>query len=305
VSEPTKTTLYTIKLTLEQLTKLQKHLDHLLWGFYEVDHAMFAFKGDKVNVVGYKSGKLVVQGKKTEEFITNILEPEITGEAKLGYDEVHHPEWYELHAGLDESGKGDLFGPLVVATVIADGDMVRSWIDKGIKDSKAIGSDRRILELEKIIRGTDGVVVETAFAGMPKYNELYSKFKNLNRLLGWFHARALEAALDRRPAPWGLLDQFSKQPITAGFLKKHKGFDLKQRTKAESDPVVAAASIVARAHYVRAIQQLEQTAGLSIPKGAGSQAAQALRDLIRKFGPECTRDYVKEHFKTVSEVLNS
>jgi ribonuclease HIII len=300
-----KTTLYTIALTPEQMESLKRNLDRRLWAFYEVDHAAFAFKGDKVNVVAYKSGKLVVQGKQTESFVTNILEPEVTKSPQLGYDEVHHPEWYEPHAGMDESGKGDLFGPLVVATVIADGEMVRTWMQKGVKDSKAIGSDQRIFDLEKIIRTTQGVVVETAFAGMPKYNELYAKFNNLNRLLAWFHARALEAALNRRLVPWGLLDQFSKQPITASFLKEHKGFDLRQRTKAESDPVVAAASIIARAQYVRAIRALEEQAGMEIPKGSGSQAAQALRELVAKKGRDCTSAFVKEHFKTVAEVVGS
>ena len=41
------------------------------------------------------------------------LEPDVTMAPKLGYDEVHHPDWFEPHAGLDESGKGDLFGPVI------------------------------------------------------------------------------------------------------------------------------------------------------------------------------------------------
>ena len=298
-------TLYTIKLDSGQMEKLKQHLDYHLWEYYEVDHALFGFRNDKINVVGYKSGKLVVQGKKTEDFITNILEPEITKTPLLGYDEVHHPEWFELHAGMDESGKGDLFGPLVTATVIADGDMVRDWIKKGIRDSKAIGSDRAILDLEKKIRATKGVIIETAWANMVKYNELYTKFGNLNKMLAWFHARALETALDKKQVPWGLLDQFSKQPLTRGFLKTHKGFDLRQRTKAESDPVVAAASIIARAQYVKSIQRLEEESGMKIPKGAGKQAADALRKLVEKFGPGCVHHYAKVHFKTVAEVLGS
>ncbi|HOO92552.1 MAG TPA: DUF3378 domain-containing protein, partial [Opitutales bacterium] len=193
--QPAKKTLYSIKLTSDQIEKLRKRLIAAQWEPFEVEYSAIAFKGNKVNVVAYTSGKTVIQGKETEAFISEILEPEITGEALLGYDEVHHPEWYEPHAGLDESGKGDLFGPVVAATVIADGDMVRDWIKAGIRDSKSVSSDKQIFALEKIIRGTDGVIVETAFAGMPKYNELYAKFRNLNRLLAWFHARALENAL--------------------------------------------------------------------------------------------------------------
>ena len=95
----------------------------------------------------------------TQDFVQDVLEPEIILVAELGYEEVHHPEWFEAHAGMDESGKGDLFGPVICATVIADGDMVRQWMDAGIKDSKKI-SDGQIVRLEKVILKTKGVVVE-------------------------------------------------------------------------------------------------------------------------------------------------
>lgn len=300
--QPAKKTLYSIKLTSDQIEKLRKRLIAAQWEPFEVEYSAIAFKGNKVNVVAYTSGKTVIQGKETEAFISEILEPEITGEALLGYDEVHHPEWYEPHAGLDESGKGDLFGPVVAATVIADGDMVRDWIKAGIRDSKSVSSDKQIFALEKIIRGTDGVIVETAFAGMPKYNELYAKFRNLNRLLAWFHARALENALNRRMVQWGLLDQFAKQNITEKFLKQYAGFELRQRTRAESDPVVAAASIIARAEFVRRIQSLSETSGITIPKGAGSQSETAASELIRVHGKEALPHYVKMHFKTVEKL---
>jgi len=134
-------TSYTIVLTEEQMTKLQAWCDHRLWTPFEVEYAKFAFKGDGVNVVCYNSGKCVIAGKKTEDFVTYVLENEITGNPQLGYDEVHHPDWFEAHAGLDESGKGDLFGPLVSACVVAEVGVARGWMDAGVKDSKAISSD--------------------------------------------------------------------------------------------------------------------------------------------------------------------
>src|SRR5690606_29641756 len=117
-------------------------------------------------------------------------EPQVTGEALLGYDEVHHPDRYEDHAGLDESGKGDLFGPLVSACVIADGDMIRDWVTMGIRDSKKVG-DRQARELAAKIRKTRGAVVETTWSSMPKYNEMMGKPRaNLNLLLAWMHAKS-------------------------------------------------------------------------------------------------------------------
>ena len=142
-----------------------------------------------------------------------FLEPEITLSPQFGYEEVHHPEWFEAHAGLDESGKGDLFGPVVCATVIADGDMVRDWMDKGIKDSKRLG-DSQIFKMEKVILKTKGAVVEKAWCGMRRYNELMARPRaNLNTLIAWLHSKALEAALEKRSVAWGMLDQFSRQPL--------------------------------------------------------------------------------------------
>jgi ribonuclease HIII len=296
--------LYTIKLTQEQLEKLGERLDgdgSGVWFHYDVAYSQYAFKGDGVNVVGYQSGKLVVQGKKTEDFVRDVLEAEITGDARLGYDEVHHPEWYTLHAGCDESGKGDLFGPLITACVVADEAMVRHWIELGVADSKKL-TDGSILKLDKEIRKTKGVVIETAFARMEKYNELYYKFdKNLNKLLAWYHGKALNAALDKRPAPWGLLDQFTKQKLVDAYVKDRKDFRLESRTKAESDPVVAAASIVARAVYVREMKRLSDEYGEELKKGASGEVLKQAKRIFEAKGVEGLGNCAKMHFKTAYE----
>ena len=109
---PQKKTFYAIELDSAKLDRVREICDRRMWETYDVAFAQFAFKGPKVNIVGYESGKLVIQGKETEDFILNTLEPEVTGEAVFGYDEVLHPDWFEEHAGLDESGKGDFFGPV-------------------------------------------------------------------------------------------------------------------------------------------------------------------------------------------------
>ncbi len=304
--EPNQQTLYTITLTPEQLAKLERICDKRMYGFYHVDHSLFAFKGpyDQVNIVAYKSGKVVIQGKGTEGFVQNVLEPEITGEPRLGYDEVHHPEWFEPHAGVDEAGKGDLFGPLVSCCVIADGDMVRHWLAEGVKDSKNL-TDGSVLRLEKVILRTKGVVVRKTLAGMSRYNELMSRpGANLNKLLAWFHARSVAAALQARRVEWGLLDQFSKAPLTQRQLKQDGiDFDLRMRTGAESDPVVAAASICARAEFVRQLHKLSAEFGEELKKGAGAAVKEQARQLVAKLGPHRLKDFAKVHFKTAYEVL--
>lgn len=302
--EPQKITLYTIALNDEQMKKLEGICDQRVWEYYAVDYARFAFKAkhEKVNIVAYESGKLVIQGKGTEEFVRDTLEAKITGEPRLGYEEFYNPEWFESHAGLDEAGKGDLFGPLITCCVIADGDMVREWLKKGIKDSKRM-TDSSIINIEKIIRNTRGVIVQTAFCGMIKYNQLMSKPRaNLNRLMAWLHARALKDALKKKPVNWGLLDQFSKEPLVQKMIKD-ENFDLRMRTKAESDPVVAAASICARAEFLRQMDNLTKKAGEPLKKGASSEVKKQAQRIVGKLGPDALGDFAKLHFKTAREVL--
>ncbi|MDR1666043.1 MAG: ribonuclease HIII [Puniceicoccales bacterium] len=294
-------TSYTLTLSEEQVEALGRWCDARCWSFYSVPYARFAFRGDQVNVVAYGSGKVVIQGKKTETFVTYVLEAEITKTPQLGYEEIQHPEWFQPHAGMDESGKGDFFGPLVVACVVADGVMVRHWLSHHLKESKKVASDGAVLKLDKLVRGTKGVVVQTAFAGMSKYNELYRKFGNLNELLSWFHAKALEGALKRKAVSWGLLDQFARRASVSKYFKA-EGFVLRQRQKAEDDPIVAAASIVARAEYLRALRDLRQKSGIELPKGAGSKVKEQGRKLLSSVGMDRLGEFAKLHFKTAHEL---
>jgi ribonuclease HIII len=304
--KPKAKTLYTLKLTHEQMAKLKAALEKRLWFERAVPYSAFAYENNKVNVTVYKSGKLVVQGKATEEFVQNILEPEVTGEALMGYDEIHHPDWFELHAGCDEAGKGDVFGPLVTACVISGAETTRSLMKAGVRDSKKI-SDGEIMKLEKIIRGTQGVVVKSAQCSMEKYNELMGKpGANLNRLLSWLHSRALGDALSEKSvsaegnAPrWGLLDQFSRRDNVDQYLAR-PDFELRRRTKAESDPVVAAASIIARAGFLRGMRNLSVEAGEKLMKGASQLAQAQFAKLREKFGAQEMRKYAKLHFKLKS-----
>ncbi len=305
--EPKKITSYTIKLDDAQMEKLRAATAAKHWEQVEVPYARFAFKGPKVNVTAYTSGKVVVAGKDTEDFVQNVIESEVTGAPKLGYDEVLHPDWFEAHAGLDESGKGDLFGPVVAATVIADESAVQAWLKAGVRDSKTI-VDSQILKLDDIIRATPGVVVESRYITMPEYNRVMGRpFASLNRLLAQHHADALDAALKRKWVPRGLLDQFSKEPLVQREMKK-KGlerFQLDMRTKAEEDPVVAAASIVARAEFVRVMNALSREFGDKLQKGAGAPAKAQASVLIEKFGARALGDFAKLHFRTCYEVVSA
>jgi ribonuclease HIII len=294
---------YVLQLTEDQMSRLFRWCDERCWSFYSVPYARFAFRGDQVGVVGYESGKVVVQGKKTESFVTDILEGEITRMPQLGYEEILHPDWFEPHAGMDESGKGDFFGPLVASCVIADGEHVRHWLKNNLKESKKTSGDAHILRLDKMIRETRGVVVHTAYATVKKYNELYEKFGNLNELLAWMHAVAIDGALRQRRVPWGLLDQFSKRPIVNKYLKT-KDFVLRQRTRAEDDPVVAAASVVARAVYIREMRTLGGRCGIPLAKGVNATVHDQGRQLLQTIGLDRLGEFAKMHFRTAHNIQN-
>jgi ribonuclease HIII len=295
---------FTVKLSDDQADKLLDICEMRGFERYDVDYARYAFRGEALNLVMYSSGKLVLQGKSAAEFVTFTLEPYVTQEFVFGNDEVYHSEWFVPHAGLDESGKGDFFGPVVTACVIAGGDEVRTLQKIGVKDSKSVSSDRAIFAMEKKILSVEGIVAESMALSMEKYNELYGRFgSNLNRLLGWMHANSLGNALRRRYVSDGLLDQFSKQPIVQGFLRKDfPEFVLTMRTKAESDPVVAAASIIARAEYVRQLEALSKEMDVILPKGAGRNVLAIGREIFVRDGAEGLAKCSKVHFKTFNEI---
>src|SRR5215468_4518010 len=191
-------TSYTAKLTGEQAEALKVSLEMRSYKFREVPYARFAAENNTTNVVFYESGKLVVQGKGTQDFVEFVLEPEILKEAKLGYETVLNPELLLPRLGVDESGKGDFFGPLCVAGVYVNESVIRSWKDIGIRDSKHISSDKRIKDLAELIRKTPNCVTSVVPIGNEAYNRLYTKMRSVNTLLAWGHARVIENLMGQR-----------------------------------------------------------------------------------------------------------
>jgi len=239
-----------------------------------------------------------------EDFVQFELEPKILGEAKLGYEEVHLPEMFEPHFGVDESGKGDFFGPLVIAGVYVDREIARKLLDAGVQDSKRIGSDARIGALAQIIRKTANGLVETVLIGPQKYNDLYQKFGNLNKLLGWGHARVIENLLAKKPdCPRALSDQFADARVVQQSLLRHgRKIDIEQRTKAESDIAVAAASILAREAFVSWLERRGKELGLRLERGASANVKETAKKLVEMKGSGALRDVAKIHFRTAHEV---
>lgn len=299
-------TSYTKPLTHDQAKTLRGILDGLGFRFETKPYCLYAATKTGCNVLVYEKGpKVLVQGKGTEDFVINTLEPLVLQKAELGYEEVNQPEMFQPHIGVDESGKGDFFGPLVIAGAYVDGRIARQLLDAGVMDSKRIGTDSKIFSLAKIIKDMPGLAWDVIAIGPEKYNELHKKFGNLNRLLAWGHATVIENLLAKRPdCPQALSDQFANPSVLKRALgEKGKLIELIQRTKAESDPAVAAASILARERFVGWMDQASERGGIKLPKGASARVKSAAKQLIAKHGAEALPKVAKMHFKTSAEVL--
>jgi ribonuclease HIII len=298
-------TIYTGKLTGEQGTALAAALKGRNWDTREVPYARFAFESPKCNVVFYESGKLVVQGKGTAEFVEFLLEPEILKQAKVGYEAILNPELMLPRIGVDESGKGDFFGPLCIAGVYVNETVIKSWAELGVRDSKNISSDKRISELAEKIRKTAGCVVNVVAIGNEAYNRLYSKMKSVNAMLAWGHARVIENLMGMRyqmnPLPVkAISDQFaaSKSVIEKALMSEGRTIELVQRHKAEEDIAVAAASILARDEFVKGVAKLEHQFGIKLPKGASAAVDAAAKQLVEERGAPSLGAVSKLHFRT-------
>src|SRR2546421_1078079 len=161
---------YTHPLSPELANKLRELLQGLEFQFSPKEYTLFFAQKNKLSVAVYEKGpKVLTQGRGVEDFVQFELEPKILGEAKLGYEEVHSPEMFEPHFGVDESGKGDFFGPLVIAGVYVDRGIARELLDAGVVDSKRIDSDTRIRSLAETIRKATGGLHETGLIGPERY----------------------------------------------------------------------------------------------------------------------------------------
>ncbi|MBI5383362.1 MAG: ribonuclease HIII [Verrucomicrobia bacterium] len=303
-------TSYTCKLDARQADALEAYLRGHGFKPRDVPYARFAGEGDKVNVVFYESGKLVVQGKATQEFVEFVLEPEILKQARLGYEAVLNPDLLLPRLGVDESGKGDFFGPLCVAGAYVNESVVKAWQDAGIRDSKNISSDKKIAELAKLIRETPGCVVSVVPIGNEAYNRLYAKMRSVNALLAWGHARVIENLMLLRyqmqpPPVRAISDQFAhnKSTVAKALMSLGREIELVQRHKAEEDLAVAAASILARHEFVTRLAAMEKQFGMKLPKGASAAVDAAAKEFVAKRGAEDLPKVAKMHFRTSYRAL--
>ena len=202
--------------------------------------------------------------------------------------------------GSDEAGKGDYFGPLVVAGVYATEQTAILLRQIGVRDSKTL-SDKRIAAMSTEIRGV--CLVNVVAIGPERYNQLYAKIRNLNCLLAWAHARVIENLLEKVACERAVSDQFGdEQYLQRALMAKGKRIQLVQRHRAEDDLAVGAASIIARGEFVRRLQQLSQAVGVELAKGAGAPVLVSARRFVEQHGRGALGTVAKLHFRTTQQI---
>lgn len=212
------------------------------------------------------------------------------------------------YIGTDESGKGDYFGPLVIAGAYVDEKTCAELIQIGVMDSKKLTDAKIGVMYSKIVDVIGEESMNVVAIGPAKYNELYQRLKsngkNLNHLLAWGHATVLETLLARFPdCTQAIADQFGDERYILSQLKeKGKGIKLYQTPKAEANIGVAAASVIARYQFIQKMRQLSNRFGVDLPFGANSIVKTRAKEVIARHGRESLGEVAKLHFKTTNEL---
>ena len=315
-------TTFTYELDAEQQDRL---LALLAVGNYrprQVPYSMAAVEGEGFNCTLYQKEKhgrrkCCIQGGKARDFVEFFLEPNVLLRATIGYEDVLDPTRDAPHGGSDESGKGDYFGPLVVACCYADETLAQEMREMGARDCKQM-SDAQVLAVGSKLRrllGQDRYSIVKI--GPAAYNRLYAKMRNVNRLLAWAHGTCIEELLERQPScPRVVVDQFAptEDVIRRSLKERGRRIAVDQHHRAESDSIaVAAASVVAREAFLRAVADMATEDGPIpvdkvpldiIPRGSSDPRVRELaEEKVRRHGPVWLMNHCKAHFQTTDKVL--
>ena len=251
---------------------------------------------------GKKGNKVVLQGNKELKLYKSVNDL-IFGE-KFFDDSKPEEEPSYPYIGTDESGKGDYFGPLVVAGVYLTPDTGKLLRSIGIRDSKEL-NDYQIIKIASEIKKNSKVISDAVLISPEKYNQLYKKMGNLNRLMGWAHARVTENLLNKCDAGEVISDKFGNEKVILDALQtKGRTINLKQVTKAEKFTAVAAASVLARESVINWFRIQSRKYKIEIPKGSSSEVESVAKQLYQKYGEDTLTKLVKLHFKTTNKVFN-
>lgn len=260
--------------------------------------------GEKLILIVYygkKGLKTVLQGDASDLFINKTKH--IIG-LQENLPAISSSVEISEYIGTDESGKGDYFGPLVIAGVFVNQNITEKLYKLGVRDSKEL-SDKNILFLSskilEVVNNNFNVIVITPAT----YNKLHASMKNVNKILGWAHAKVIENILQKINVHEAISDKFGDENLILNALQERgKKIKLSQFTKAERFTGVAAASILARSKFINWFSVIQNKYGVKLPKGASSEVIKAGRMFISEHGNASLNDVAKIHFKTTKQLFS-
>jgi ribonuclease HIII len=293
----------TVQIPESRFKDFRAYLESIGFEFEDRPHQVFLARYPGLVVNLYNSGKVVFGGRDRQlrreiEYFINSLGGGTGSEKTV-------TTMGRTRIGTDEAGKGDYFGPLVIAGVLVDRDSEEKLRRMGVRDSKSL-SDTAITKLAPRIKRTLGRAgYEVILIGPKRYNSLYPKLKNVNKLLGWGHARAMENLLERgTECNLAIADQFGDEGyIKSALMKKGRKIKLIQMPRAEQDVAVAAASILARDVFLKRLRKMGQDYGVEFPRGA-SRVVDFAKDFVKAQGSQVLEEVAKLHFRTTEKVLS-
>jgi ribonuclease HIII len=257
----------------------------------------------KLNV--YRTGKVSTGGKASR--LMEVLEGWRTGEGRAGRGGARAPAGPRPaldgtpRLGIDEAGKGDYFGPLVVAGVrVAGEEMAAELREIGVRDSKTVGVLGARPMAERILGAVGPENVRVVVLGPEEYEARRRAAGNVNDLLGEVDAGIIHELKDE--VELIVVDQYAKGARARLASSVPPGVRLEVRPRAEDDAAVAAASILARARQLDEVDRLSETVGFRLPLGA-THVLDAGRRVVRERGRRDLDRVAKTHFATTKRVI--
>jgi ribonuclease HIII len=287
-------TTKTFVLAEARIEALRTRLEYEGYEFNSLQYGHFSARSPGVVVNAYRSGKVVFQGSGAE--LASRRLSDLLGETAAEAAAKRVPGLPLI--GTDEAGKGDYFGSLAVGGVAVERDQAWLLEDIGVRDCKKM-SDEAVLRVDVEIR--ESLPHALVVLEPEEYNRTHQRVGNVNRILADAHAKVI--ATLRRECPGidrVLVDRFGSESLVSGALEKRRvKAKLFQKFRAEDSPVVAAASIVARAAFLRSLDDLYLFAGEDLPKGAADSKVLAVgRRILEREGRKGLGRVAKLHFKT-------
>jgi ribonuclease HIII len=296
----------TLQLNPDQREKLKQFLEKKEFIFEERPHQEFLARGDNIVVNLYTSGKVVFGGgnktaiKEIEEYLKSLGSEDVK-KTKKEYPPI---EVSGTRIGTDEVGKGDYFGPLVIAGALINEKKEKELAKVGIRDSKTLSETTISNMATKIRRILTKEEYEVVWISPLKYNLLHKKLRNLNRILGWGHARAIENLLGNgKDCKVAIADQFGDESYIESVLtKKGIKIDLTQVPKAERDLAVATASVLARDKFIYKLREMGDSYSVIFPKGS-SNVIEFGKQFISDYGIDVLPNIAKIHFSSITQEI--